>query len=102
MARAIDRRTFLKASTTTAVALLGAPLLPSRSAAHSDKLVVAVGPWGLEPPVAWLSSKSERTPWESVYGSLITRDPKTFAMRPGLATEWKPSNEMRTWTFKLR
>ena len=30
------------------------------------------------------------------------RDPKTFGYRPGLATEWKPSNELKTWTFKLR
>jgi peptide/nickel transport system substrate-binding protein len=37
-----------------------------------------------------------------VYDPLITRDAKTFEYRPGLATEWKPSNEMRTWTFKLR
>jgi hypothetical protein len=102
MSRSIDRRTFLKASTTTAVALLGGSLVPSRSAAQSDKLVVAVGQWGLETPFAWRSSQSEKTLWECVYDSLITRDPKTFAIRPGLATEWKPSNEMRTWTFKLR
>src|SRR5260370_7571884 len=30
------------------------------------------------------------------------RDRRTCEYRPGLATEWKPSNEMRTWTFKLR
>src|SRR5262245_65734521 len=102
MRRAIDRRTFLKAGTTTVVALLGGALRPSRSAAQSDKLVVAVGQWGLETPFAWRSSQSEKTLWECVYDSLITRDAKTFAIRPGLASEWKPSNEMRTWTFKLR
>jgi peptide/nickel transport system substrate-binding protein len=37
-----------------------------------------------------------------VHDPLIQRDPKTFAYRPGLATEWKPSNELKTWTFKLR
>ena len=37
-----------------------------------------------------------------VYDPLIQRDIKTLEYRPGLATEWKPSNEMRTWTFKLR
>src|SRR4029453_18106199 len=95
MRHAIDRRTFLKAGTTTAAALLGGALRPSRSAAQSDKLGVAVGQWGLETPFAWRSSQSEKTLWESVYDSLITRDPKTFAIRPGLATEWKPSNEMR-------
>ena len=37
-----------------------------------------------------------------MHDPLIMRDPKTFEYRPGLATEWKPSNELRTWTFKLR
>src|SRR5438132_13581307 len=37
-----------------------------------------------------------------MYDPLIMRDPKTFEYRPGLAMEWKPSNELRTWTFKLR
>ena len=37
-----------------------------------------------------------------MYDPLVMRDAKTFEYRPGLATEWKPSNEMRTWTFKLR
>jgi ABC-type transport system substrate-binding protein len=101
MHRSLDRRTFLK--TGTAAAVMAAPLLKtSRAAAQSDRLVVAVGQWGIETPFAWRSSQSEKTLWESVYDSLIMRDPKTFAYRPGLATEWKPSNEGRTWTFKLR
>ena len=83
MSRSIDRRTFLKASTTTAVALLGAPLVPSRAAAQSDKLVVAVGQWGIETPFAWRSSQSEKTLWDCVYDPLITRDPKTFAIPSG-------------------
>ena len=101
MAGSMDRRTFLKRTTTTA-ALLATPLLTARAAAQTDRLVVAVGQWGIETPFAWRSSQSEKTLWEPVYDSLITRDPKTFAYRPGLATEWKPSNELRTWTFKLR
>jgi peptide/nickel transport system substrate-binding protein len=97
----LDRRSFLK--TGTAAAVMAAPLLKtSRAAAQSDRLVVAVGQWGIETPFAWRSSQSEKTLWESVYDSLIMRDPKTFGYRPGLATEWKPSNEGRTWTFKLR
>ncbi len=63
---------------------------------------MAVGQWGIETPFAWRSSQSEKTLWDCVYDPLIQRDAKTFAYRPGLATEWKPSNELRTWTFKLR
>ena len=98
----VDRRTFLKRAGTVA-AVLGAPLpAPSRATAASDRLVVAVGQWGTETPFAWRSSQSEKPLWDIVYDSLIMRDPKTFAYRPGLATEWSPSNESRTWTFKLR
>lgn len=102
MATSIHRRAFLKRTGTAAVALAGAPLVASRAVAQSSRLVVAVGQWGIETPFAWRSSQSEKTLWECVYDSLIMRDPKTFAYRPGLATEWKPSSEMRTWTFKLR
>ena len=92
MARSIDRRTFLKAAGTSTVALLGVPLLPSRSAAQSDKLVVAVGQWGIETPFAWRSSQSEKTLWDCVYDSLITRDPKTFASVRG----WPRNGSRRT------
>ena len=103
MSPRIDRRTFLRGAGAAAAAALAGPLaLTSRASAQGDKLVVAVGQWGIETPFAWRSSQSEKTLWECGYDSLITRDPKTFAIRPGLATEWKPSNEMKTWTFKLR
>ncbi len=103
MAVSIDRRTFLKRAATGAVAVVGAPLvITSRARAAGDRLVVAVGQWGIETPFAWRSSQSEKTLWDTAYDPLIMRDPKTFAYRPGLATEWKPSNELRTWTFKLR
>jgi peptide/nickel transport system substrate-binding protein len=99
----VDRRAFLKRAGTAAAAVLGAPLQPiSRAGAASDRLVVAVGQWGTETPFAWRSSQSEKPLWDIVYDPLIMRDPKTFAYRPGLATEWKPSNEFRTWTFRLR
>src|SRR5437867_9895010 len=74
----------------------------AKPAAQGDRLVVAVGQWGIETPFAWRSSQSEKTLWDVMYDPLIMRDPKTFEYRPGLATEWKPSNELRTWTFKLR
>jgi len=99
----IDRRAFLRRTGTAAAALMGAPLLTtSRATAAGDRLVVAVGQWGIETPFAWRSSQSEKTLWDCVYDPLIQRDAKTFEYRPGLATEWKPSNELRTWTFKLR
>jgi peptide/nickel transport system substrate-binding protein len=103
MTTSIDRRAFLRRAGTAAAALVGAPLVvTSRARAAGDRLVVAVGQWGIETPFAWRSSQSEKTLWDTVYDPLITRDPKTFAYRPGLATEWKPSNELKTWTFKLR
>jgi len=103
MAVSISRRTFLGRTGTTAAALVGAPLLgASRARAAEDRLVVAVGQWGIETPFAWRSSQSEKTLWECVHDPLIQRDPKTFGYRPGLATEWKPSNDLKTWTFKLR
>ncbi len=103
MTASVDRRTFLKWTGTAAAALMGAPLIaPSRAAAAGDRLVVAVGQWGIETPFAWRSVQSEKCLWDCVYDPLIQRDPKTFEYRPGLATEWKPSNELRTWTFKLR
>ncbi|MGH6690415.1 MAG: ABC transporter substrate-binding protein, partial [Gammaproteobacteria bacterium] len=102
MAQSIGRRTFLRTATAAAAALAGPLVVTSRAAAQTDKLVVAVGQWGIETPFAWRSSQSEKTLWESVYDPLIMRDPKTFAIRPGLATSFQPSNEGRTWTFKLR
>ena len=103
MATVIDRRAFLRRTGTAAAALLGAPLLTSsRAAAAGDRLLVAVGQWGIETPFAWRSSQSEKTLWDCVYDPLIQRDSKTFEYRPGLATTFQPSNELRTWTFKLR
>ena len=103
MATVIDRRAFLRRTGTAAAALLGAPLFTSpRATAAGDRLVVAVGQWGIETPFAWRSSQSEKTLWDCVYDPLIQRDAKTFEYRPGLATTFQPSNELRTWTFKLR
>src|SRR5205807_7866896 len=105
MARSLNRRAFLKRAGAATAAVLGAPLIsstrPARAAA-GDRLVVAVGQWGTETPFAWRSVQAEKPLWDCVYDPLIVRDPKTFEYRPGLATEWKASNEMRTWTFKLR
>ena len=103
MAGLIDRRAFLRRTGVAAVVVMGAPLVTSsRAGAAGERLVVAVGQWGTETPFAWRTVQAEKPLWDCVYDSLIMRDPKTFEYRPGLATEWKPSNEMRTWTFKLR
>src|SRR4030095_12566488 len=99
----IDRRRFLKRAGAGVAVLAAAPLVwPPRVGAQNDRLVVAVGQWGTETPFAWRHVQAEKPLWDCVYDPLIMRDPKTFEYRPGLATEWKPSNEMRTWTFKLR
>jgi peptide/nickel transport system substrate-binding protein len=74
----------------------------SRAAAQTDRLVVAVGQWGIETPLAWRSVQAEKPLWDCVYDPLILRDPKTWEYRPCLATSFQPSNEMKTWTFKLR
>ena len=102
MTHVIDRRAFLRRAGTAAAVVAAPVVLRGRAVASNDRLVVAVGQWGIETPFAWRSSQSEKCLWDGVYDSLIARDPKTFAYRPGLATEWKPSNDMRTWTFKLR
>jgi peptide/nickel transport system substrate-binding protein len=103
MTRSVDRRAFLTRTGTAAIALMGTPLIgSSRASAEGERLVVAVGQWGIETPFAWRSSQSEKTLWDCVYDPLIVRDAKTFAYRPGLATEWKPSSELKMWTFKLR
>src|SRR5258705_728020 len=56
MATSIDRRTFLKGASVAAAATIGAPLVsPARAVAAGDRLVVAVGQWGIETPFAWRS-----------------------------------------------
>src|SRR6058998_1768876 len=103
MAQSTDRRAFLKGASTTAALLAGAPLLAaSRASAADERLVVAVGQWGIETPFAWRSSQAEKTLWDCIYDPLIMRDPHTFAYQPGLATEWAPSADYTRWTFRLR
>jgi peptide/nickel transport system substrate-binding protein len=102
MSGRIDRRTFLHRTGAVGILVASAPLVPaSRVSAAGDRLVVAVGQWGTETPLPWRNTQAEKPLWDHVYDPLIMRNPKTFAYQPGLATEWKPSNEMRTWTFKL-
>src|SRR5262245_15312259 len=100
MAHSINRRTFLKGA--SAATLAGASVRPSRARAAGERLVVAVGQWGIETPFAWRSSQSEKTLWDCAYDPLIMRDPKTFEYRPGLATDWQPSADYKSWTFHFR
>ena len=103
MAGLFDRRGFIKGAGAAAGAIAAAPLISrTRAADAAERLVVAVGQWGIETPFAWRTVQSEKPLWDCIYDPLIMRDAKTFEYRPGLATEWKASNEMRTWTFKLR
>lgn len=98
MAQSLTRRRVLQS--VGAAALLAAS--PSRVLAQGDRLVVAVGQWGIETPFAWRTSQAEKTLWDCMYDPLIMRDPKTFTYRPGLATEWKPADDFKSWTFRLR
>src|ERR1043166_3596985 len=64
MPTSIDRRTFLKgAGTTAAVALVGGPLLAPSRVGAGDRLVVAVGQWGIETPFSLRSRPSGKTLW---------------------------------------
>ena len=81
---------------------INALAIASRAVAQTDRLTVALGQWGTETSLPWRNTQAEKPLWDHVFDPLIQRDFKTFAGRPGLASEWKPSSEMRTWTFKLR
>src|SRR5437867_11838054 len=98
MAGSIDRRAFLRRAGTAAAAVMGAPLIPSTraTAAAGDRLVVAVGQWGTETPLAWRTVQAEKPLWDCIYDPLIMRDPETSECRPGTASERKPTTEMRT------
>ncbi len=106
MSRLLRRPGILQGLVVGTVVLISAlcalTVIPRALHAQTDRLVVAVGQWGIETPFAWRSSQSEKTLWDVVYDPLIMRDPKTLEYRPGLATEWKASNDLKTWTFKLR
>jgi ABC-type transport system substrate-binding protein len=99
MSQRMTRRSVLKTLGAGTVVLLG--VSPTRAAAPGDRLVVAVGQWGIETPFAWCSSQSEKTLWDCVYDPLIMRDPTTFAYQPGLATAWQPAADYKSWTFQL-
>ena len=102
MAGLIDRRAFLRRTGAAAAVMAGPWLVAPRATAQSDRLTVAIGQWGTETPFAWRGVQAEKPLWDCIYDPLILRDAKTWEYRPSLATSFQPSNEMRTWTFKLR
>ena len=60
MLQSMNRRRFLQALGTGALVL--SRVVPTRAATQGDRLVVAVGQWGIETPFAWRSSQSEKNP----------------------------------------
>ncbi len=83
--------------------VVGTPLVaPSRAVAAGERLVVAVGQWGIETPFAWRSSQSEKTLWDCVYDPLIMRDPEDVRVSAGARHGMEALERARTWTFKLR
>jgi hypothetical protein len=58
MLQPMNRRRFLQGLGAGAFILSRAA--PTRAATQGDRLVVAVGQWGIETPFAWRSSQSEK------------------------------------------
>jgi peptide/nickel transport system substrate-binding protein len=75
---------------------------PAASAANASALVFgAVGdPVTLEP--GNFTDNNSGYIQEQIYDRLIGFEPGTTKLVPGLATEWTPSSDGLTWTFKLR
>lgn len=80
------------------------PVLPpsSPTAAPAGALVYgsAGPPVNLEP--GNITDGNSVIVQEQIYNRLIETKPGTTELQPGLATEWKASQDGKTWTFKLR
>src|SRR5437762_14175702 len=100
MSQPMNRRGFLKALGAGAIVLSGAA--HTRAAARGDRLVVAVGQWGIETPFAWRSSQLVKSFWDCIYDPLIMRYATTFEYRPVLSIEWQASADYISWPFDLR
>ena len=94
MPAVVARRTFMTTDRLRRPATAhgrSARALPSRAAAQTDRLVVALGQWGTETPAALAQTPGRRSrsgTTSTTRSSSATSE--TFATRPGLATEWKP------------
>jgi len=94
------RRGILAASVATAALLLLAPVLSTAAAAATLTVAATAGPTGLDPttssngvPSVWFPNLS--------YAALIWRAPDGTA-KPGLATDWKYSDDRLSFVMNLR
>ncbi len=80
------------------------PVLPpnSSTAAPAGALVYGSGgpPVNLEP--GNIKDGNSVIVQEQIYNRLIETKPGTTELQPGLASEWKASQDGKTWTLKLR
>jgi peptide/nickel transport system substrate-binding protein len=71
------------------------------TAADSHKLVVdlATEPSTLDPGLQY--NTDSYTVYRNIFDNLLTRDPKTLEIKPGVAESWK-ADSPTSWTFKIR
>jgi peptide/nickel transport system substrate-binding protein len=90
------------------VLLLATPILAAcgddgdNEGDNGSTLVVGVETLGGENWSPWLSSGAEDAVMDLVGDSLVTVDPETRELMPGLAESWELSDDNLTWTFRLR
>src|SRR5258705_13929896 len=82
MTRSIDRRTFLKRTTATAIPLAAAPLVSGRAVARTGRLVVAAGHGATVKPSVRPKRHPDETPWAFGSDPPRMRLPKTIAAHP--------------------
>lgn len=85
-------------ATLTAVA----PSAAAKAAAPKDTLRLGLGaePLSLDPALA--SDMASTLIIDQIYEGLVTFDPITLAIKPGVAHSWTISDQGKTLTFKLR
>jgi peptide/nickel transport system substrate-binding protein len=66
------------------------------------ELVVAVSSLGTMEWEPWLSNIENLITTSHVGDTLTTVDPETMEVRAGLAESWELSDDLTTWTFRLR
>ncbi|NHN31089.1 ABC transporter substrate-binding protein [Paenibacillus agricola] len=73
----------------------------STTATESHKLVVDLGtePSTLDPGLQY--NTDSYAVYRNIFDSLLTRDPKTLEIKPGVAESWK-ADSPTSWTFKIR
>ena len=79
-----------------------APSAPSGPTTDTSVLVAAVSSLGTQNFAPWLSSAENYIITTHVGDQLVMQDPVTGELKPGLAESWSLSDDLTTWTFKLR